>query len=145
MYNNRPSWDEYYLNLALHAGARSTCLRRKYGAIIVKDNRIISTGYNGAARGCVNCSDIGTCKREQLGVKPGERYELCESVHAEMNACINGNPVDLAGATIYIAGRNADGSEASGKPCMMCARVIKNAQIKKVVYREKDGNIRYEK
>ena len=140
--NPRPSWEQYYTNLALHAGARSTCLRRRYGAIIVKDNRIVGTSYNGSARGEVNCTDRGTCKRQDLNVPPGERYELCEAVHAEWGACINSNPTDMVGATIYVAGTNADGSLASGKPCMMCERTIKNAQISKVVYLDSDGSIK---
>ena len=134
----------YYLDLAEAVAQRSTCLRRHFGAVIVKDDEVISTGYSGAPRGRENCTDLNYCVRTRLNVPRGERYELCEAVHAEMNACINGNPVDLAGATIYIAGVNIDGTEASGKPCMMCARVIKNAQIEKVVFKDKEGNIRYE-
>lgn len=138
----RPSWDEYYLQLARDLAGRGTCLRRRYGAVIVQDNRVTSTGFNGAARHEPNCCDTGKCVRKELNIPAGERYELCCAVHAEMNAIINGNPVDMKGATIYIAGTNDDGSLASGKPCMMCARVIKNAQIVKVIYLDSDNAIK---
>jgi dCMP deaminase len=130
----RPKWHRYYLRLAEVLAARSTCIRRKYGAVIVKDNRVISTGYNGSARGEVNCCDTGKCVRKELNVPAGERYELCVAVHAEMNAIINGNPDDMDGATIYIAGFNEDGTRADGQPCMMCDRAIKNARIKQIAH-----------
>ena len=138
----RPDWDEYFLNIAEEVGKRSTCLRRRYGAIIVKDKIIVSTGYNGAPRGEANCIDIGTCERERLNVPKGERYELCVAVHAEQNAIINGDFQKMNGATIYIVGRNvADGSYASGEPCLLCRRMIKNAQIAKVICRNPAGEI----
>lgn len=138
----RPEWDEYFLNIALEVGKRSTCLRRRYGAIIVKDNIIISTGYNGSPRGEVNCIDSGQCERERLHVPKGERYELCVAVHAEQNAIINADPLKMQGATIYIVGINsADGTFASGEPCLLCRRMIKNAQIAKVICRDTEGNI----
>ena len=138
----RPEWDEYFLNIAEEVGKRSTCLRRRYGAIIVKDNIIVSTGYNGAPRGETNCIDSKICERERLHVPKGERYELCVAVHAEQNAIINGDPLKMNGATIYIVGRNsADGTFAAGDPCLLCRRMIKNAQIKKVVCRNKDGSV----
>ena len=138
----RPDWDEYFLNIAEEVGKRSTCLRRRYGAIIVKDKIIVSTGYNGAPRGEANCIDIGTCERERLNVPKGERYELCVAVHAEQNAIINGDFQKMSGATIYIVGRNvADGSYASGEPCLLCRRMIKNAQIAKVICRNPAGEI----
>ncbi|MBO4401487.1 MAG: cytidine deaminase [Selenomonadaceae bacterium] len=138
----RPDWDEYFLNIAEEVGKRSTCLRRRYGAIIVKDNIIVSTGYNGAPRGEANCIDIGTCERERLNVPKGERYELCRAVHAEENSIINGDPLKMNGATIYIVGINAsDGSYASGEPCLLCRRMIKNAQIAKVICRNPAGEI----
>ena len=87
--NTRPAWDEYFLNIAREVGKRATCLRRRYGAIIVKDKIIVSTGYNGAPRGETNCIDSGVCERERLHVPKGERYELCVAVHAEQNAIIN--------------------------------------------------------
>ncbi|MBQ7723380.1 MAG: dCMP deaminase family protein [Selenomonadaceae bacterium] len=140
--NTRPAWDEYFLNIAREVGKRATCLRRRYGAIIVKDKIIISTGYNGAPRGETNCIDSGICERERLHVPKGERYELCVAVHAEQNAIINADPEKMEGATIYIAGVNcADGSNASGEPCKLCRRMIINARIAKVVYLDRDKNI----
>ena len=120
----RPDWDEYFLDIAKSVGRRATCLRRRYGAVIVKDKVIISTGYNGSPRGEVNCIDTGICERERLKVPKGERYELCVAVHAEQNAIINADPVKMEGATIYIAGINVvDGSIASGEPCKLCRRM----------------------
>ena len=140
--SKRPDWDEYFLNIAQEVGKRSTCLRRRYGAIIVKDKIIVSTGYNGAPRGEDNCIDTGLCERERLHIPKGERYELCVSVHAEANAIINADPLKMNGATIYIVGINvADESYASGAPCLMCRRLIKNAQISRVIYRDIDGGI----
>ena len=140
--NNRPAWDEYFLNIAQEVGKRSTCLRRRYGAIIVKDKIIVSTGYNGAPRGEDNCIDTGICERERLHIPKGERYELCVAVHAEANAIINADPLKMQDATIYIVGINvADGSFASGAPCLMCRRMIKNAQIANVIYLDTNGEI----
>lgn len=140
--NKRPDWDEYFLNIAQEVGKRSTCLRRRYGAIIVKDKIIVSTGYNGAPRGEDNCIDTGICERERLHVPKGERYELCVAVHAEQNAIINGDPLKMKDAAIYIVGINvADGSYASGEPCLLCRRMIKNAQIQKVICRSSSGEI----
>ena len=140
--NKRPDWDEYFLNIAQEVGKRSTCLRRRYGAIIVKDKIIVSTGYNGAPRGEANCIDTGICERERLHIPKGERYELCVAVHAEQNAIINGDPLKMKDAAIYIVGVNvADNSFASGEPCLLCRRMIKNAQIEKVVCRNKNGEI----
>ena len=140
--NKRPDWGEYFLNIAQEVGKRSTCLRRHYGAIIVKDKIIVSTGYNGAPRGEANCIDTGLCERERLHIPKGERYELCVAVHGEQNAIINADPLRMKGATIYIVGINvADGSFASGAPCLLCRRMIKNAQIDKVIYRDVDGGI----
>ena len=138
---SRPSWDTYFLDIAAAVGRRSTCLRRRYGAIIVKDNIIISTGYNGAPRGEANCIDTGVCERQRLNVPAGQNYELCVAVHAEQNAIINADPVKMKGATIYIEGYNADGSRASGKPCLLCRRMIRNAMIAEVVYRDADGTL----
>ena len=141
MNDVRPDWTEYFLDIAETVGKRATCLRRTYGAVIVKDHIVISTGYNGAPCGEENCSDSGYCEREKQQVPPGERYELCVAVHAEQNAIINADPHRLKGATIYIVGFNADGSRASGKPCFLCRRMIKNAMIAKVVYIETDGSV----
>ncbi len=137
----RPSWEEYFLEIAKVVSSRSTCLRRRYGAVIVKDNVIISTGYNGAPRGSVNCVDRGSCRRKELNVPAGERYELCEAVHAEQNAVINGSPERMKEATIYIAGFEEDETFADSKPCLLCRRMIQNAMIKEVVYLKKDGSI----
>jgi len=135
----RPDWDEYFIEIAKVVSSRSTCLRREYGAVIVKDRVIISTGYNGSPRGIDNCIDTGVCTREELNIPSGERYELCEAVHAEQNAIINAPPERMKGATIYIAGFEEDRSYASGKPCKLCDRMIRNAQIKEVIYMAKDG------
>ena len=137
----RPTWDEYFIQIAQVVAKRSTCLRRFYGAVIVKDKILISTGFNGSARGEINCVDVEECVREKLKVPKGERYELCVAVHAEQNAIINGDPVKMKNATIYIAGFNFDGTIASGEPCLMCIRMIKNAMIEKIVYLDKNGQI----
>ena len=105
----RVSKRNYYLDIAQTVLERATCLRRVYGAIIVKNDEIISTGYNGAPRGRKNCVDLGSCTREQLKVPRGERYELCRSVHAEANAIISAQRRDMVGATIYLVGRDARG------------------------------------
>jgi dCMP deaminase len=139
--NIRPSWDEYFLEIAKVVSTRATCLRRRYGAVIVKDNVIVSTGYNGSPRGAINCIDSGVCKRKELNVPPGQRYELCVAVHAEQNAIVNGQPERMKDATIYIAGFETDGSLADGRPCLLCRRMIRNAQISKVVYLSKNGEI----
>ncbi len=144
---NRPSWDEYFLDIAQLIAKRSTCIRRNYGAVIVKDNIIVSTGYNGAARGEDNCIDIKQCVREEQNIPPGERYELCVAVHAEQNAIIAGDPVKMQNGTIYVAGYNSNGELTSSEPCLLCRRMIKNAMIKRVVYLDEKGikrNIRFE-
>lgn len=126
--------DEYYLDIAKTVTRRSTCLRRQYGAIIVKNDEVVATGYNGAPRGEINCCDCGFCQRDALGIPKGERYELCVSVHAEANAIISAARRDMIGATIYIVGIEAkDGSYANPAPCLMCRRLIKNAGITKCI------------
>ncbi len=137
----RPAWDEYFIEIAKVVSARSTCIRRRYGAVIAKDHVIVSTGYNGAPRGSINCVDTGRCTRKELNVPAGERYELCEAVHAEQNAIINGSPERMKDAIIYIAGFEEDDTFAEGKPCLLCKRMIQNAQIQQVVYLKKDGDI----
>jgi dCMP deaminase len=141
----RPSKDEYYLNIAREVCRRGTCLRRKYGAVIVNDDQIVSTGYAGAPRGVVNCVDLGVCLRDQLGVPPGQRYELCRSVHAEMNAVIHASRAQTLGAVMYLEGiETADGKPTvNPEPCLLCRRVIINAGIKRVVVRPRDGGIVY--
>jgi dCMP deaminase len=137
----RPTWDEYFIEIAKVVSSRSTCMRRRYGAVIVKDHVIVSTGYNGAPRGSINCIDTNRCKRQELNIPSGERYELCEAVHAEQNAIVNGSPERMKDATIYIAGFEEDNTCAEGKPCLLCKRMIQNAQIRQVVYLKKDGTI----
>ena len=135
--DNRTSKQNYYLDIADAVLERSTCLRRKYGAIIVRNDEIISTGYNGAPRGRRNCSDLGYCTRENLHIPSGERYELCRSVHAEANAIISAPRRDMIGATIYLVGRDAKTNEllSTAMSCSMCKRQIINAGIDKVVIR----------
>ena len=138
--NNRPSKTQYYLNIAKAVSERSTCLRRHYGAVIVKDDRIISTGYNGSAVGCDNCSDVGYCKREALKIPHGERYEMCVAVHAEQNAIIQASADEMKDATMYVYGYDCIKKEVcSGRSCMMCDRVIRNAKIEKVIISDPDN------
>ncbi len=133
----RISKENYYLDIAQTVLERATCLRRVYGAIIVKNDEIISTGYNGAPRGRRNCVDMGYCTREALQVPRGERYELCRSVHAEANAIISASRRDMVGGTLYLVGRNAQTGEllADATSCPMCRRHIINAGLERVVIR----------
>ena len=130
--------ENYYLNIAETVAGRSTCLRRCYGAILVKSDEIISTGYNGAPRGRRNCVDLNYCTREALNIPSGERYELCRSVHAEANAIISAARRDTLGATLYMVcvapetGALIPGSTS----CSMCRRLIINAGIRRVVIRD---------
>ncbi|MFA6711188.1 MAG: cytidine deaminase [Candidatus Caldatribacteriota bacterium] len=137
----RSDWNKYFIDIALAVSKRSTCLRRNYGAVIVSNNTIISTGYNGSARGQDNCIDLGVCIREKLKIPKGERYELCVAIHAEANAIISGDPVKMKGAKIYIAGTEKEGGFASGVPCLMCDRMIKNAMIEEVIFLDSNGKI----
>ena len=134
----RISKENYYLDIAQTVAARSTCLRKKYGAIIVSNDSIVSTGYNGAPRGRKNCSDIGKCMREELNIPRGERYEMCRSVHAEANAIISAPRSEMIGATMYLVGRDAKTGElvSNANSCSMCKRMIINAGIDKVVIRD---------
>ena len=124
----RLSWDKYFMEMAELTAERSTCLRRHVGAVIVKDNHVIATGYNGAPRGLKHCDEIGGCIREKLHVPSGERHELCRALHAEQNAIIQaavlGESID--GATIYI----------NLQPCAICAKMLINAGIKRIVIKE---------
>lgn len=140
----RVSKTEYYLDIAQTVSERSTCLRKRYGSIIVKNDVIISTGYNGAPRGRKNCSDLQFCQREKMGIPRGERYELCRSVHAEANAIIAAPREQMLGATLYICCTDpSDGSIVSGtSSCMMCKRMILNAGIETVVIRDEMGKYR---
>lgn len=139
---SRISKDEYYLGIAEAVGKRGTCIRRIYGAVIVKDDEILSTGYNGSPRGVENCCDCGECVRNKLGVPKGERYELCVAVHAEQNAIISALRRDMMGATIYITGVDVEtGEYANPKPCLLCERMLKNAGIKNVTGRLSTGEV----
>ena len=134
----RISKENYYLNIAETVLERATCLRRVFGAIIVKNDEIISTGYNGAPRGRRNCVDMGFCTREAMKVPRGERYALCRSVHAEANAIISAARRDMVGGTLYLVGRNAQTGELlhDATSCSMCRRLVINAGLSKVVIRK---------
>ena len=129
--------ESYYLDIAETVLERSTCSRSHSGALIVRNDEIVSTGYNGAPRGRSNCIDLGYCIRERLGIPAGERYELCRSVHAEMNAIISAARSECIGGTIYLAGRDVATGELIPDllPCPMCRRMIINAGLSKIVIR----------
>ena len=135
----RISKDAYYLEIAKAVAMRSTCLRRQYGAVIVKNDRIISTGYNGSARGELNCCDVGECWRESHGIPHGEQYEKCVAVHAEQNAIISAARHEMLGSVLYLAGFDSNGELAAPAPCVICSRLIKNAGIVEVVSRGANG------
>lgn len=136
----RQSKENYYLDIAQTVAQRATCLRKKYGAIIVKNDSILSTGYNGAPRGRKNCCDLKYCQREKLNIPRGERYELCRSVHAEMNAIIAASRENMLGATIYLVGLDAQTGELVTDACCcpMCKRTVINAGISTVVIRNSE-------
>jgi dCMP deaminase len=125
---DRPSWDEYFMEVAELAARRSTCLRRNVGAVVVLDKRIIATGYNGAPRGIMHCEERGGCLREKMGIPSGERHELCMALHAEQNAIIQAASMgqSIEGSTIYV----------THQPCVICAKMIINAGIRRIVVRE---------
>ena len=127
----------YYLDIASTVLERGTCLRRNYGSIIVKNDEIISTGYTGAPRNRKNCIDLGFCRRQQLNIPRGERYELCRSVHSEANAIISASRRDMIGATLYLAGRDMKTGEyvENATSCSMCKRLVINSGIDKVIIR----------
>lgn len=129
--------NNYYLDIAQTVAERGTCLRRNFGAIIVHNDEIIATGYNGAPRGRINCSDSGMCTREKLNVPRGQRYELCRSVHAEANCIISAPRSEMIGSTLFLACLDAATNTLDGnvEPCSMCKRMIINAGIKQVVVR----------
>ena len=139
---DRPNKDEYYLDIAASVAKRSTCLRRRYGAVIVNNDEIIATGYNGSPRGEKNCCDTGECWREAHHIPHGEQYEKCVSVHAEMNAIISAARKDMVGGTLYLMGFDESNPIFHAMPCTICRRLIKNAGIKRVVndYGEIDIN-----
>lgn len=124
--SDRPTWDEYFIKIVELVKSRSTCLRRQVGALIVKDKRILSTGYNGAPSGCKHCSEVG-CLREKLNVPSGERHELCRGVHAEQNAIAQAaySGTSIRGGTIYV----------TDQPCVLCAKLAINAGIEKIVFK----------
>ena len=128
----------YYLDLAEMVAQRCTCLRRHYGAVIVKNDEVISTGYVGAPRGRKNCTDIGECIRRKMGVPRGERYELCRSVHAEANAIISASRDKMIGSSMYLTGKEVDTGNyiENASSCSMCKRLIINAGIEKVYIRD---------
>ncbi|MHC1749747.1 MAG: cytidine/deoxycytidylate deaminase family protein [Cellulosilyticaceae bacterium] len=121
----RPSWDEYFMDIAHLVKTRSTCIRRQVGAVVVKDKRILSTGYNGAPTGCNHCTDIG-CMRAELGVPSGERHELCRALHAEQNAIAQAaaHGISMKDASIYV----------TTQPCSLCAKILINAGIREIIF-----------
>ncbi|MGE5396006.1 MAG: deoxycytidylate deaminase [Chitinophagales bacterium] len=125
MPGTRPSWDEYFSQLARLVAARSTCKRRNVGAVLVRGDRIIATGYNGAPQGLAHCLDVG-CLREEQGIPSGHRYELCRGVHAEQNALIN--------AAIYGVSTMDSVLYCTNQPCILCARMLINAGVKRIVH-----------
>jgi dCMP deaminase len=135
---------QYYLNIAKEVARRSTCLRRHYGAVIVNNDQIVSTGYAGAPRHTANCTEIGTCIRIKLGVPKGEHYEWCRAVHAEQNAIIHAPRFDMMGATLYLVGVAPDnGAVIEGaEPCRICKRMIINAGIKDVFIETAPGRFK---
>ena len=122
---NRPSWDEYFMSIARLVAERSTCIRRHVGAVIVKDKRVLSTGYNGVPKGITHCTETG-CIREKMGIPSGQRHELCKGLHAEQNALVQAasSSTNIAGGTVY----------CTFQPCIVCTKMIINAEIKKIVY-----------
>lgn len=139
----RLSKDEYYLQIASSVSLRGTCLRRGFGAVIVNHDQIVSTGYAGAPRGAVNCLDVGECPRQKANIPRGERYELCRSVHAEMNAIIHAARPDMVGGTLYLAGfeRDTQAAVENAEPCKLCKRMIINAGLSRVVVRQSKDKI----
>lgn len=121
----RPSWDEYFMDIANLVSSRSTCIRRQVGAVLVRDKHIIATGYNGAPRGVTHCLDIG-CLREKMNIPSGERHEICRGTHAEQNAIIQAalHGVSTLGSTLY----------CTHQPCILCAKMLINAGVEKVVF-----------
>jgi dCMP deaminase len=140
----RPPKDEYYLEIAKAVAQRSSCIRRKYGAVIVKNDAIVSTGYNGPARGVINCFEVG-CIKDLQNLPHGMAYEDCPGVHAEENAVVNAarNGSNILGGILYIAGIDREGKLVEATPCLRCRRILINAGIEKVVIRKEDGGIRY--
>ncbi len=124
---SRPSWSEYFMGITRLVAERSTCMRRAVGAILVKDKRILATGYNGAPAGISHCEDVG-CIRQDMNIPSGERHELCRGLHAEQNVIIQAAyyGISISGATLY----------CTNKPCAICAKMLINAGIRKVIYED---------
>lgn len=122
----RPSWDEYFMDIVELIKTRSTCIRRQVGALIVKDKRIVATGYNGAPTGCKHCLDIG-CLRQEMNIPSGQRHELCRAIHAEQNAIVQAaySGTSVKDGTLYV----------THQPCVLCAKMVINAGIKKVIFK----------
>ena len=144
----RPNKVDYYMNITKQVAERSNCLSTKLGAVIVKEDQIISTGYNGAPRKTKDCMDHGSCLRRERGIPSGQRYELCRSVHAEQNALLNAarSGVSLLGGTLYMYGMkiyNVDEPTLiDAVPCFICKKLVINAGIKEVVVMMKDGTVK---
>jgi len=141
----RPTKDQYYLNIAQEVSRRSTCFRTAFGALIIRDDQMIASGYVGAPRGTKDCFEHGFCLRDKLQIPHGHRYELCRSVHAEMNAIINSARagVSLLGGDMYVYGeRKPSGEKVDAYPCFICKKMIINAGLKRLIYSTKEGEIR---
>lgn len=136
----RPDKTTYYLDLAKAVSERSTCLRSRYGAVIVNHDEVVATGYNGSPRGCKNCSEVGSCPREMMSTAHGDAYNLCYSVHAEMNAMLSASRAEMLGASIYICGiRVASGKYVDPNPCLLCHRMLINSGIARAYGRVYDS------
>lgn len=141
----RPSRDEYYLGIAQAVSQRGTCLRRKYGAVLVNNDEIKATGYVGSPRGAQNCIDRGFCPRQKAGIPPGERYDECNGVHAEQNVLISASRNEVIGGTLYIFGQNLEDEKDihfQFEPCCLCKRMIVNAGINLVITDNLAGDIK---
>jgi dCMP deaminase len=135
---DRPDKTQYFLDIAISVAARSTCLRRKFGAVIVNGNTIVGTGYNGNAKDVINCYEVG-CIKDMRNLPSSRAYDLCPAVHAEENAIINSNRNDRIGAKLYIAGLNSDGKFTRADPCQRCKRKIINSEISEVILLDEKG------
>ena len=138
----RPDKDMYFMQIAKEVSKRATCLRRRFGAVIVKDGWLLHTGYNGAPKGFPNCCDRGVCIKDEMNLPPGGSYENCPAVHAEMNAIIHAGQQNCVGATLYLWGEDVrTGKVQTVPPCPLCARMIVNAGIEKTVIMAEGGNL----
>lgn len=141
MRDQRPIKPMYYLEMARAVCKRSSCLRRHFGVVVVKNDEVVSTGYNGSPRGCENCTEKGTCLRQDLNIPRGQRPDLCVAVHAEANAIISASRNDLHGGTMYLYGREAVSGDIvhHADSCPNCRKLIINAGIDEVIYADPDG------